>query len=911
MLARLTQARQCRCFVLIGPAGYGKTTTLAKWCRAMIPLGYDVAWLTLAPEDDRLPTWLSYLTSSISRVSPAIARDTEQLGGFQGGEEALERTIVALVRGIARHRRELLLVFDDIHHVKDASILSALQSLINYAPPNLHFAFSSRSPLPFPLERERAENGVCEIGASELRFSAEESALFLSAQLGSIDSDSAHHLHVLTDGWAAGLQVFSVAWKRRRRGAPTPGAASAFFQKQLRDSRAFAVYFEQEVLQRLAPEELDLLIRVSACDRFCAALCAALLDNPGARDVSNELLARLEADNLFISTVDRNAWETWYGLHPLLRESLSEHFAAWDYEAQRKVHAIASRWFRAHGHVDEAIHHALRAGEPEQAAAMVEQCAQTLFVLGDRAKLMHLVRELPAAQVEASVRLRTWMARMQIYWREFVACAATLDALDADVPADDACHRFTIDVLRAALAVQRDNVQAVEALGARFAAPPVDADPALAAGGRLILTWLAMRRGEYQRARDLQFDAPVTVIDDAPLVGSIVGSLYGRCFAGLAYALEGSMTQAEQVYRAVLRDADMGGKVCAEPANLAAALLGEVLVERNDNRTARDLLEERADVYEQVSMPDCVLRVMTTLSAAHWNMGLRSSAIGYLERLEKYARHLELDRPLAHSLALQVTRLLANGEMEAAHARLEQLAELDARHFPDSPAEFYSELHVAAHGTQVRWCLATGDIEQAARYLSPLIDYCRSHGRQRDEVALLMQHAVVLARLGRVAAARGEVLEALQRGHRLGLVRTLVDADPNAAALLGEIAQDRAAEPVVAFYAERILSRIAANDARTPLAGGANIHPNRAARDLPKFSQRETDVVRLLVEAFTAKKIARALGLSPETVKWHLANIYGKLGVSGRDAALDRLRDIDWGSGPGVVRAKFDTKPNE
>ncbi|MNF09648.1 HTH-type transcriptional regulator AlkS [compost metagenome] len=40
------------------------------------------------------------------------------------------------------------------------------------------------------------------------------------------------------------------------------------------------------------------------------------------------------------------------------------------------------------------------------------------------------------------------------------------------------------------------------------------------------------------------------------------------------------------------------------------------------------------------------------------------------------------------------------------------------------------------------------------------------------------------------------------------------------------------------------------------------------------------------------KKIARALGVSPETVKWHLKNIYGKLGVTGRDEAIARMRDL-------------------
>ncbi|TDM06609.1 MAG: hypothetical protein C4K60_19070 [Ideonella sp. MAG2] len=60
--------------------------------------------------------------------------------------------------------------------------------------------------------------------------------------------------------------------------------------------------------------------------------------------------------------------------------------------------------------------------------------------------------------------------------------------------------------------------------------------------------------------------------------------------------------------------------------------------------------------------------------------------------------------------------------------------------------------------------------------------------------------------------------------------------------------------------------------------------PNRErASKLADLTVREVDVVRLLAQAMPNKKIARSLGLSPETVKWHLKNIYNKLGLTTRD----------------------------
>jgi DNA-binding CsgD family transcriptional regulator len=58
------------------------------------------------------------------------------------------------------------------------------------------------------------------------------------------------------------------------------------------------------------------------------------------------------------------------------------------------------------------------------------------------------------------------------------------------------------------------------------------------------------------------------------------------------------------------------------------------------------------------------------------------------------------------------------------------------------------------------------------------------------------------------------------------------------------------------------------------------------------LSQRERDILLALAGSATTKSAARALGLSPETVKHHLKSIYAKLGVHTREEALGRLARI-------------------
>ncbi len=57
---------------------------------------------------------------------------------------------------------------------------------------------------------------------------------------------------------------------------------------------------------------------------------------------------------------------------------------------------------------------------------------------------------------------------------------------------------------------------------------------------------------------------------------------------------------------------------------------------------------------------------------------------------------------------------------------------------------------------------------------------------------------------------------------------------------------------------------------------------------------RELDVIREIALGRSNREIAEALGLTENTVEYHLRNAYGKLGVTSRSDALRRARDMQW-----------------
>ncbi|MBB3176649.1 LuxR C-terminal-related transcriptional regulator [Variovorax sp. Sphag1AA] len=888
LIAQMLEARRRRCFVVQGPAGCGKTTALIAWRQALLPLGFDVAWLTLTPEDNEPTRLIDYLLASLAQVDAAITHEAAELAGHGIDSEAVERTVVALVRGIARHPRDLVLVLDDLHQLSDARIHEALQWLLDYSPPNLHVVLTSRTAVPLSLARLRAQGLVLELDLRDLRFSQAESERFLQAQLGTIDHRDAVLLHELTDGWVAGLQLYAIDWKKRRQESGGDAKVpSEFTRAHVQDAKTFASYFEREVLSRLAPQELELLISVSTCNRFCAPLCAALAGRPEAVQDMAALLARLEADNLFIVPVESTERETWYRLHPLLRETLRARFGRRSEARRLHVHVAAWQWFRTHGLLDEAVRHAVQAGESSAAADLLERSGYGLAVRGELRKLIGLVRQLPPEEVQSRPLLRLWMIRLELYSRDFDACVASIASLRAQLPEDDAVNHFTLTMLQATLAIQRDDIGSAMNLLPQLLQTPADAD-AMTIGGRdNILSWLYMQRGEYERARQVQLDNPTRLIDGVPLLGTASGTLQGRCLIGLSYAMQGQMTKAERIYRDVLREAELGGSACTDPRHLATALLGEVLYEQNEPEAVRQLLEDRVEVLERVSIPDSVLRLFYMLSAAHWIAGRRLESFACLERLEDYATDLGLDRLLVYSLASQMYRRLLLGEHQQAEELLQRLEELGKRQ-TRSDSEPFNETAVIIERVRIRWLIALGKFDAAAERIDPLIAWMESRSRQRLIAQMLLLRAVIESRRGHRPVARECVISALKLGHRLGLRRTLLDADPAATEMIRQIGSDPALDPVLAFYVERLCPPGSSSDVG---AASAPASPSPTA-PIEALSERELDVVRLLAQALPNKKIARTLGLSPETVKWHLKNIYGKLGVSGRDEAVARVRDL-------------------
>jgi DNA-binding NarL/FixJ family response regulator len=142
-----------------------------------------------------------------------------------------------------------------------------------------------------------------------------------------------------------------------------------------------------------------------------------------------------------------------------------------------------------------------------------------------------------------------------------------------------------------------------------------------------------------------------------------------------------------------------------------------------------------------------------------------------------------------------------------------------------------------------------------------------------------------------------------QYPHIAVLILTAYDDDPYVFALIQAGASGyvlKTADPDALVDAVRAVARgDSALDpavARKVVQRLASGHPTPASEGemIESLTEREVEVLRLVGRGLTNQGIGAELGISDRTVQGHLANIYGKLGVSTRTEAVLRAVKLGW-----------------
>ena len=856
LIERLNEGMTRKLILVSAPAGFGKTTLVTEWLSSA---EHPFTWLSLDENDNDPARFTVYLLAALQKIDPSIGQAAQAM--LQAPQPPPpESLLTTLINDIAVTPHPFVLVLDDYHLIHALTIHQQLAFLLEHQPPQMHLVVATREDPPLPLALWRGRDQVTELREAHLRFTSDEAAIFLNQVMGlELTADEVAALAARTEGWIAGLQMAALSMQGHQ---DIPGFIRAFTGSH----RHILDYLMEEVFQRQPADVQDFLLKTSILDRLTAPLCNATVGQDGILPYDAQaMLDRLDQANLFVVRLDEA--RQWYRYHRLFADLL-RHRLDVVYGPKHVVllHARASQWFEATGFPAEAIQHALAAADWARAATLIYDISGSLLQRGEVTTLLGWLQALPDEIVRARPQLCLECSWPLILTGRLDVAESYLGQAE-QAAQDDAAFLGGIVAAQVFIARMRGDDRRTIGLSQRALSllPPDDlAGRSVVAVNLGIAQWNSGHLTEAEQA--------LTAADHAAQQsGNVYARLMALGFLGLIQAAWGKPHRAAELFRQAI---EVGEQL--PPVALVHNELGALLYEWDD-LAAADHLQQGIELGQRSGNLEIQIGGYRTLARLKQAQGDASAALDALQQAHQLAREGHVS-PLmcARNAACHVQIALAQDDLNTAVHLAEQVTE-DADASP-----FYPLLGL----TSARLLLAQNEKAAAAERLQACYEIAIRAGWQYGVVEVRALQALAAP----MPAALAFLTDALTLAQPEGYVRTFVDKGEPMATLLREamaqgIAPDYVAKLLAAFKAK-------AGERGHPGKAPTSSAPPSAQPLVEPLSDRELDVLRLLADGQTNDEIAHALCVSVNTVKTHLKNIYGKLGVSSRRQAAAQAKQL-------------------
>ena len=854
------------------PAGFGKTTLLSQY---VTTFPQPVAWLSLDADVDDPARFWTYVIAACRSVVAGLGDAALAMLDTPAALPA-ETIPTILINELAGRDQALTLVLDDYHAIHDRSIHDSVTFLAEHLPHRLQLVVSTRVDPPWPLARFRARHRLIEIRARDLRFSAAEAAAFFNETMGiPLSPADVATLEARTEGWVAGLQLAALALQAL---PPRPESdATADFVQAFAGSHLFvAEYLLEEVFTRQSPATQTFLLQTCLLERLHADLCDAVTGLTNGR----AMLDTLHRANLFLVPLDSDG--QWYRYHhlfaDLLQARLSQTLSASEVAG---LHLRAAGWHEQHRFIDEAVRHALAARAYEHVAALIEREARAMMFSGRAGTLRGWLTALPQTAFESHPRLqiyRLWIDLMQERTDLSAGSLREKEALLRALPPSPENERLRVELLAVLcrfVAFSGDTDRAVHLASEALAQLP-ESEAALRARAYSALAIAHWIDGRGQQSRQ----AHEACMPLALAAGNYTLAAHALLMRGLSQVDDGRLHDAARTYRSILALGDDAGQEIFFPAGQGHIGLAGVYLEWNVLDTAETHLRQGMALCRQGGLAGLSTGHVHS-ARLHQARGDFAAAVAELAQLGETgvdpsgtARHILLsialgDRDRAARVAAPWLRLLE----EAAGPR---------------PPLLIQEI---ALNTLARLHLALGDPDQAAELLDVVEATAGPADRRGRLIEVhLFRTLVALARSYDrslvPSAARRSLERALLLARPAGYTLLFLEECPALVPVLEAIAGRSGAPAALQHDARRLL------DAWRARAGAPTAAAADAAVLADPLTPREREVLQLLARGDSNQAIADSLVITVRTVKKHVTNILGKLGVSNRTQAVARAREL-------------------
>jgi LuxR family maltose regulon positive regulatory protein len=872
--------------LISAPAGFGKTTLVCEWvdnirldAKKEHQRVFRIAWISLDESDNDAIRFLNYLLTALSRT----AGNEPALGGaalsmLQSPQPPpTEAILTSIINEIADIPDGIILVLDDYHLIETSPLHDALSFFLEHLPPKMHLVIVTREDPHLPFARLRAKDQLTELRAADLRFTSSEAAEFLNRVMGfnlSIEDVSA--LETRTEGWVAGLQLAAISM----RGHPD---VTNLIKSFTGSHRLVLDYLIEEVLEQQSESVQSFLLKTAILNRMTGSLCDALT----GQENGQETLEMLELTNLFIVPLDEE--RRWYRYHHLFADLLHHRLKQLSSELPSKLHRKASRWFEKNGFEDEAIAHALKASDFDHAAEMIEKHIDDIWGTGQHAVIHRWLNGLPVELILSKPQLcipHAWdmvtLGKQDAAEQSLRAIEKAFDPSDlhpseillpksGQPPDSEKMMLFgRIATIRAFMSFNRSDFQELSKFALRALEFLPDHDLAWRSAATVALGDAYILMGDMNNAHRARIDALEA--------SKTAGNFYMIIIAGMKLAItlrqQGQLDLVIEICNEMLKLASENGLSQIVVVGWLLAVWGEVLAELNELDEAIDRAKKGVEIAERgndlaiIGWSNlCLMRVL-------YSNGDVSGTEEIIRKMEDIGRKYTVSPwIMSHMAAWQARLSLDHGDVKSAAKWVKE----QALH-PDGELSYQREFDYI---TLARVLIVQGEIAEVIELLKRMFKASESGGRISKTIEILILQALAYQAKGDTSRAATALEKALTLAAPEGYIRTFVDEGPPIEALLKRVkVEDRETKD----YIGRLLAAFSYTMVRP---SSSNPQPL-----IEPLSERELEVLYHLAEGLTNQEIASRLFLSPNTVKAHTHNIYGKLGANNRTQAATKAREL-------------------
>ncbi len=869
LLKRLQQIKQHPLTVVSAPAGYGKTVLLSGWSEQC---DCHSAWLSLDEEENDLGLFVSYFLAALNSAVPSFGNE---LMAVAGGARLPPTPVLVdmLFDELNLLEDDIVLMIDDYSAITNDDVHGLIAGFMKHPHPRFHLVLGTRHDPPLPLNEWRASNQLLEFRSAELRFSLEETRTFLRQAIDvPLNEEMIVALNAKTEGWIAGLRL-TILTISRIEDFPDHVDRISGSSAHIRD------YLASQVLSSLPAETQLFLLQTSILDRLSASLCQAviMLEDPIINTQST--LLELEAANVFLIPLDDS--QQWFRYHHLFDEFLLMRLhEGYSPEVIAALHGRASDWFARHGFIEEALHHAMAAGEMETAVEIVAANRHALIETESYQRLAYWLNMFPSQIIESSPDLLLIQA--------LFAQTVRFDVIELNQLVG------MIDALLDSLHFEDQRAKQLFAENEFFRGVVLFyLDPDLGTSLASFKNALEIMPQQWYVLRSycwIYGTATLHMLGDLSVVyewmqqarredlaASDGPRVRNRIAEAIVHRISANLTGLEDVAGFLLRNTPE--RDYWETRGWSNHFLASVHYERNDLDSAQRLALEVFD--NRHHHPAANVDNDIILVKIHQARGKPDEAREMLKASMDYATEQRSPAFTLLAQSFQVELAVMQGRAHDVTQWAEQA---------------YANLHLAPMHTFYipeltipKVLLAAGrpgDRTMAADCLQRIHEYAESTHNVQVMIEVLALEALLHAANNDEKAALVILEQSLALAQPGGFIRLYVDLGPAMADLLRRM-QSR--EPFVA-YITSILQ--AFGDASDPAA-----QPDGRKQLMEPLTDREAEILELLAKRYSNKEIAADLVISPATVKGHTINLYQKLSVHNRREAVKAARAL------GLIRA--------